>query len=110
MIKINSAKCKAMTIGNKQSRILCELKMNDAGQSCVLEQVAEIRDLGVLFDVNLTFEEHINEKINKAYSMLGIIKRNFRYLDEKSFVMLYKSMVRSHLEYAVAVWYPITKL
>ena len=41
--------------------------------------------------------------------MLGIIKRNFKYLDEKSFVMLYKSMVRSHLEYAVAVWYPIKK-
>ncbi len=54
MIKINSAKCKAMTIGNKQSKILCELKTNDAGQSCALEQVAEIKDLGVLFDVDLT--------------------------------------------------------
>ena len=109
MIKINSAKCKAMTMGGRQNKILCELNMDGAGQRCALEQVAEIRDLGVLFDMDLKFEEHINEKINKAYSMLGIIKRNFKYLDEKSFVMLYKSMVRSHLEYAVAVWYPIKK-
>jgi len=29
------------------------------------------------------------EKINTAYSYLGIIKRNFIYLDEDAFVMLY---------------------
>jgi len=31
-------------------------------------------DLWVLFDNNLTFSDHISEKINKAYSVLGIIK------------------------------------
>ena len=46
------------------------------------------------------------KKINKAYSILGVIKRNFKFLPEKSFVMLYKSMVRSHLEYAQSVWSP----
>ena len=34
------------------------------------------------------------------------IKRNFIYLDEDAFVMLYKSLVRSHLEYANSVWNP----
>jgi len=33
-------------------------------------------------------------------------KRNFIYLDEDAFVMLYKSLVRSHLEYANSVWNP----
>jgi len=37
---------------------------------------------------------------------LGIIKRNFIYLDEDAFVMLYKSLVRSHLEYANSIWNP----
>ena len=36
--------------------------------------------------------------------MLGLTKRNFNLLCRDSFVMLYKSMVRSHLEYANAVW------
>jgi len=36
--------------------------------------------------------------------MLGIVKRNFIYLTPDSF--LYKSMIRSHLEYAVSVWNP----
>ena len=38
--------------------------------------------------------------------MLGIIKRNFEYISKNCFVMLYKSLVRSHLEYANSVWYP----
>ena len=43
-------------MGGRQNRILCELNMDGAGQRCELEQVAEIRDLGVLFDMDLTFE------------------------------------------------------
>jgi len=50
--------------------------------------------------------QHCKEKINTAYSYLGIIKRNFIYLDEDTFVMLYKSLVRSHLEYTNSVWNP----
>ena len=38
--------------------------------------------------------------------MLGLIKRNFIYLTEEAFVTLYKSLVRSHLEYANSVWNP----
>jgi len=50
--------------------------------------------------------QHCKEKINTAYSYLGIIKRNFIYLYEDAFVMLYKSLVRSHLECANSVWNP----
>ena len=60
----------------------------------------------MIFDSELNFVQHCNEKINTAYSYLGIIKRNFIYLYEDAFVMLYKSLVRSHLEYANSVWNP----
>ena len=60
----------------------------------------------MIFDSELNFVQHCKEKINTAYSFLGIIKRNFIYLDEDAFVMLYKSSVRCHLEYANSVWNP----
>ena len=41
--------------------------------------------------------------------MLGIIKRYFAYISRNCFVTLYKSLVRSHLEYANSVWYPKRK-
>jgi len=64
-----------------------------------------MKDLGVIFDGELNFVQHCKEKINTAYSYLGI-RRNFIYLDESAFVMLYKSCVISHLEYANSVWNP----
>ena len=60
----------------------------------------------MIFDSELNIAQHCKETINAAYSYLGIIKRNFIYLDENAFVMLYKSLVRSHLECANSVWNP----
>jgi hypothetical protein len=68
-----------------------------------------IKDLGVIIDERLNFNEHIHIKINKAYSILGIIKRNFKHMDCYTFVKLYKTMIRGHLEYAVSVWAPYRK-
>ena len=42
----------------------------------------------------------------KAYSMLGIIKRNFKYMDKVAFLCLYKGLVRSTVEYNSSVWNP----
>jgi len=38
--------------------------------------------------------------------MLGVIKRSFEYLSSNSFVLLYKSMVRSHLNFCSSVCAP----
>ena len=65
-----------------------------------------IKDLGVIFDLDLSFVLHCKEKINKAYARLGIIRRNFMYLSEEAFVLLYNVVVRSQLEYANSVWNP----
>ena len=43
-----------------------------------LDREDHIKDLGVIFDENLDFGVHIAERINKAYSMLWLIKRNFK--------------------------------
>ena len=41
--------------------------------------------------------------------MLGILKRNFRHLIIPIFVLLYKTMVRSYLDYCCSVWAPYKK-
>ena len=40
---------------------------------------------------------HVAEKVNKAYSMLWLIKRNFKDIGAEAFVTLYKHLIRSHL-------------
>jgi len=58
------------------------------GQIKPLAQTDQIKDLGILLDEILSFRDHINDKINKAFSMLGIIKHNFKHLAIHSFTML----------------------
>jgi len=59
-----------------------------------------------LSDPFLLFDQHITKIVSKAYSMLGVIQRNFRELSQECFVVLYKSLVRPHVEYANTVWAP----
>ena len=44
--------------------------------------------------------KHITERVNKAYSILGIIKRNFQHVDKDAFVFylsryIYKAETRT---------------
>ena len=39
-----------------------------------LERLEHMKDLGVIFHNKLNFVQHCKEKINTAYSYLGIIK------------------------------------
>ena len=50
--------------------------------ACELTKVDSVHDLGVRFDSKLAFSDHMNNKVSKAYSILGVVKRNFIYLDK----------------------------
>jgi len=59
-----------------------------------IDKIESIKDLGVTFDNKLKFDHHINNIINKAYQILGIVKRNFTY--HQTVLLSYiKSMIRS---------------
>ena len=43
---------------------------------------------------------------NKANGIMAVIRRTFTRLDCKCFCLLFRSLVRPHLEYGVPVWFP----
>ena len=53
----------------------------------------------MVIDSKLSFENHINEKVNKANSIMGVIRRTFN-----TFKILYTALVRPHIEYGSQVW------
>lgn len=77
--------------------------------SATIDNVSSMSDLGVTVDNNLSFSMHIYDKINKAYRMIGIIKRVFLPVDKNVLLLLYKSLVRSQLEYCNSVFNPYLK-
>ena len=111
LMKVNINKRKFLSIAhNKNETIHYDygFKTNDA-DLVNLEHVDKFSDLEIVMDCELKFEIHVYEKINIASKMLGIINRNFKDLDKSSFMLLYKSLVRSHLELAHSVWCPYKK-
>ena len=79
------------------------------GETTVLENVEREKDIGVMIDRNLTFEKHIQTQINKANQVLGLMRMAFLHLDNRTFSLLFKALVRLHLEYASSVWSPYKK-
>ena len=100
LLGFNENKCKVLHIGHKNPGY------NYCMNGIILEEVEEEKDLGVLITKNLSFSKYIAKAAAKANSVLGLIKRTFSYIDKESFLLLYKSYVRPHLEYCVQVWSP----
>ena len=46
------------------------------------------KDIGVLVDDQLNYSQHIQQKINKTNSIMGLIRRTFTYPNEHNFKYL----------------------
>ena len=55
--------------------------------------------LGLLLDKRLSFNEHIQTKMNKCYKVIGVIKRLSVNLPHDALLRIYKSFIRPHLDY-----------
>ena len=104
-MKFHPAKCKVMHLGNNNLHKTYRMKKED-GNMHILETTDVEKDLGVYIDSKLTFTHHVQQKVNTANKILGYIKHTFRNMDMDTFLMLYKSLVRPHLEFASCTWSP----
>jgi len=77
LMKFNISKCEVLSFCRNSNNIVkYDYGFNVPNQGFVtLDHVNVIKDLGVLMDTDLSFDDHIYEKINTANKMLGIIKR-----------------------------------
>ena len=105
-LRFHPQKCTVLSLG--RNRYEYEYHMVTANEVVPLDKPDYEKDLGVLIDRGLTFEEHINHIVKKANRLTGLMWRSFSYVDKKVFVTLYKSMIRPHLEYAASIWSPHT--
>ena len=70
----------------------------------VVKSVKEERGLGVLMFKDLKFSKQYLLAKNKANLMLGIINRRVSYKSAEVISKLYRSYVRTHLEYCILFW------
>ena len=56
--------------------------------------------------LELNFSKHVDCIVNDANRLVGLLRRSLLALDKKSFVILFKTLIRPKLEYNNSVWYP----
>ena len=102
-LSLNSTKTKYMLIkGSRKSHISNECNIHIGKHK--LEQVSEIKYLGIMFDNKLTWKPHIKQLCTKlSKGSWAILKlRNYVYLSALKAV--YYFFVYSHLQYCISTW------
>ena len=102
-LAFNESKCKALHLGSNNQGSLYSMS------GVLLAQATEERDLGVIVDVELKFRHHAAAAVAKASQILAVIRRSFGLLDKTTLPLLFKSLVRPHLEYGNITWGPFNR-
>lgn len=105
LLKFHPDKCVLLRIALNSNQQEYKYKLGTKS----LNQVNETKDLGVIVDRELRFKTQITKMVNKANSIMGTVRRCFRYLNYFTFKQIYCAQIRSILEYASAFWDPYQK-
>lgn len=108
LLEFSVQKCKTVQYGNVKLHF--EYQMEDTnGTLHSLPSDTKEKDLGIIFENTMKFDSHISHIVNRANKLLGLIKRTFRSLNMELFLVLYKSLVRSIIDYGGSVYSPSSK-
>jgi ribonucleases P/MRP protein subunit RPP40 len=75
-----------------------------------LDEVTDESDVGVVVSNNLKPAKQCAKAAATARAVLGQIARAFHFRDKSTFVKLYKTYVRPHLEFCTPAWAPWGKM
>ena len=98
-ISFNIEKCKYMRLGNNGT-LFNYAMFNDNKVTCLLQTFEETA-LGITITPSMNFSFQVNKSCTKAMQTLLMIKRPFKFLTNKIFLLLCRVFIRSHFEYCV---------
>ena len=102
-MSINTDKTFFISYTNKHDPIKCKYQLTNN----TIKELTSTKDLGVIFDSKLSFNQHINSVYTKAYRSLGFIHhRSKEFQNSSTLIYLYKTLTLPILEYASTVWNP----
>ena len=100
---LNIGKCQFMLIGSKGNlRRFNNVKIKI--QNSQLQRVSHCKYLGVLLDSNFTWTQQIDHVRKKVLKTFYSLKRVRQYLDEKTSLLLYQTLIQPQFEYCSLIW------
>lgn len=103
LLPFNETKCCVLHVGTANSHEAYHMR------STALQGSSVEKDLGVFVDEELKFRQHAASAASKANQNLAVIRRSFKKIDRETLPLLYKTLVRPHLEYGNLTWGPFNR-
>jgi hypothetical protein len=108
-MRLATNKCIALRITNKTNHEATSVDRYMLGNEH-LNWCTEVRDLGVLADHKLLFNQHIANIIHKVLVRAHLIIRSFCSKDSGVLIKAFVMYVRPMLEYYSPIWSPFTNV
>ena len=108
LLKLNETKTEVILLGTKQqlSKVgNIEISVGNVN----IKPCSKVRNLGVIFDCNMTMEEHVNKVCKTSYFYIRLLGKLRKFLDKDTAAMLTHAFVTSRLDYCNSLLLGISK-
>ncbi|XP_065883935.1 uncharacterized protein [Dysidea avara] len=99
-LKFNISKCNWLHLGKPHGFGECVI------DGTTITSCDVVKDLGIMIDNQLKFQDHTTTVAKKANRLLAVIHKTFQNFNHATFIKLYKSYIRPMLEYGNIIWGP----
>ena len=97
-LPLNSSKCSVLHFGKKNLKNKYTLSQNP------LTAKTYERDLGILVDEKLSFDQQVSNAVSKAKRLVGMMLHTFSSRSKNVILPVFRSLIRPVIEYASQVW------
>lgn len=108
-LEITPEKTNVLHFNNKKIKP-GDIKLQIGNQE--IKSTYSARFLGIMFDYKLSFRSHIEEiqkRTMKALNIIKFLRGTWWGCDPSTLLLLYKSYIRSIIEYGLGIYFPTTK-
>ena len=95
-----------MHFGKKNIEIEYKMALGHNKPPHIIEKTSVERDLGIMISTDLKWVDQTVKVTNAAKAIIAQLRNSFTYFDAELVRLLYVSLIRLHLEYAVPFWNP----
>ena len=106
-LKLNPDKTEFMLIGNKRHRQKFDSKLPLELTGSKLSPAPTARNLGVIFDQDFNFQNHINNIVKNCFYHKRDLRRIRKHLDIDTAIALANALVSSRIDYCNSLLYSV---
>ena len=108
-MSFNYDKCKVIHFGKKNREYKYKMELGQSKQPHEIEKSLVERDMVLLVSSDLKWGNQVEKATKAAKAIIAQIRNSFSYFNSELVRLLYVSLVRPHLKFAVSVWNPYLK-